>query len=234
MKNLFKLAVPTIVAAVATLSTAANAAVVQFDLEDVTNGGGFFSKVTITDTVAGTVRIVADIADPINLNLSKGDIVELGLGISDASLLSGMAYSNAVGTGTDGSGNDITIDPLTFADTCFSENNCDVFSGGGNQGKGFDMSFQFGQGGGRDGTFFQTVEFDLSSVGLTATAFLNQDAGLRVQSIEGVSTFTKGSSKLAGDGDPAPSTVPEPSSLALLALGLAGVCLSRRKLALRK
>lgn len=61
-------------------------AIVVVDLEDVTNGGGFFAKVTIEDITDG-VKITGDIADPINVGPTKGDVLGLEFQISDESLL---------------------------------------------------------------------------------------------------------------------------------------------------
>lgn len=70
----------------------ANAAVIA-ELEDVTNDGGFFAEVRFEDTATGVVRVTADIAPPINVGLTQGDILGLWLDISDESVLSGPRRS---------------------------------------------------------------------------------------------------------------------------------------------
>ena len=238
MKNLLKLAaVPTIVAA-ATSANITNAATIVYDLEDVTNGGGFFAQITLTDIVDGQIRVVADIADPINTSLTQGDILGLGLNLLDDSVSYDVSATDAIGYGTDGSGNAYVQDPLTIDPICTTANSCDVlgFNGGGNnvQGQNMDMSFGIGINGSAEG-FLQTVEFTIvdSFSSLTTADLLGEIGALRVQSIEGGAFDSIGSSKLAGPSEggatePEPEPAPEPSSLALLALGLAGVGFSRR------
>ena len=52
----------------------ANSALITTQLENMTNGGGFFGELTFEDTALDTVKISADIAAPINAGLTKGDI----------------------------------------------------------------------------------------------------------------------------------------------------------------
>jgi hypothetical protein len=187
-----------------------NAAIIQFDLEDVTNGGGFFASITIEDTASNTVTVNASIAD--NPGLTQGDILGLGFDISDGSLLAGMSIANFSPSGT-------TIG------TCFTVNGCDVFTGGtGSLGEDLDIGLSFSVSGAPD--FNETISFDLISVGLNALVF-GELAVMRVQRIEGVDGFTAGSSKLAGDGET--TVVPEPSIIALFAVGLIGIGFARRR-----
>lgn len=193
----------------------ANAIVITMDLEDVTNGGGFYGTLTIADTSLNTVTITADIADPINVGLTQGDILGLGLDISNDSLLSGMFLSN--------------FDPAgTITAECYTANGCDVFSGGSDAlGQGLDIGIEIGAVGDAGG-FLQTISFDLTSIGLDASVF-GELGVMRVQSIEGITSYTAGSSKLAGDG----VSVPEPSIIALFGLGLVGIGFARRQRSIR-
>jgi hypothetical protein len=67
----------------------ANSALITTQLENMTNGGGFFGELTFEDTALDTVKISADIAAPINAGLTKGDILGLWFDFADFSALSG-------------------------------------------------------------------------------------------------------------------------------------------------
>ena len=169
---------------------AGSANAIVINLEDVTNGGGFYGTLTIVDKSTNTVTITADIADPINVGLTQGDILGIGFDISNDSLLSGMLISEINPAGTTING-------------CYIANGCNVFTGGsGSLGQGLDIGISIGVQGSAEG-FLQTISFDLASIGLDASVF-GELGVMRVQSIEG-SSFGSGSSKLAGDG----VTVPE-------------------------
>jgi hypothetical protein len=198
----------------------ANAGTVVANLEDVTNGGSFFAEVTFED-IDGGVKVTADIADPINAGLTKGDILGLGFHILNEGLLLNLTIDN--------NGRENPTDIIT--DVCQLANACDVFNGGsGSPGNGFDIVVSLGATGSADG-FNQTVMFEM--FGTSAIEFANQSVGMRVQSIEGADFFAGGSSKLIGDGpgpdpDPDPDPVPVPGSLLLLGLGLFGLRFARK------
>jgi len=194
--------------AIALLSAgAANAAVISADLEDVTNGGGFFATVTFED-IGGYVKVTADIADPINAGLTQGDILGLGMQLADESLLGSLTFGANV------------EDPTGIVTgSCQVANGCDLFTGGsGSPGTGFDITVDLGIAGSAAG-FIETLMFDIAG-GITATEFADQLVGMRVQSIEGVSGYMQGSSKLIGEGPGTP--MPEPGTLGMLMLGFIG------------
>ena len=66
-----------LIAGAALLAITGVAQAVVINLEDATNGGGFFGTVTITNDGTDTVQVVADIRDPINPGLTQGDILGL-------------------------------------------------------------------------------------------------------------------------------------------------------------
>ncbi|GAB3103065.1 hypothetical protein G8770_09775 [Aestuariicella hydrocarbonica] len=206
-------------------AVAANAAMIVANLEDVTNGGGFYAQVTVSDIVGG-VKVTADIASPINPGLTQGDILGLGFQIADESLLPLTIANN---------GNEDPSGIITGE--CQIANGCDLFHGGvGSLGTGFDITIALGLSGSPAG-LVQTLMFEMFGAGLTASEFATQAIGMRVQSLEGVlRTYTAASSKLIGDGPP--GRVPVPGTLALfgaalLAFRFASSLLSRCKLSRR-
>lgn len=201
-------------------TTTAQSSVI-FDLEDATNGGGFFGKITISNIVGG-VNVIADVSDPINANLTQGDILELGFDLSLDSVLSGMSAANFGATGgTETGGNNKSLDDAYLSSSCFIANDCDVFNGGGGIGKNLDIGLQFWRGGARGG-FIETLTIDLLGAGLNEALF-GELAVMRVQSIDGTD-YQYGSSKLAGS-----VSVPEPSILALFGAGIIGLGFARRR-----
>jgi hypothetical protein len=202
-------------------SSAASAVVIS--LEDVTNGGGFFGQLTIVDNGSDTVKITADIADPINSGLTQGDILGLWFDFADFSALTGLPSANPMAIDSAFGQNSVGTQP-------FSDNNVNINGSGETD---WDFAIQVGNNGGSDG-FQQTVMFDLIITGLDESQFVGQRAGMRVQSIEPAFSCNEpdpcDSSKLIGSG-PAPGPgVPAPDTLALLGVGaLAGAFRWRRR-----
>ncbi|MBL4630011.1 MAG: hypothetical protein JKY14_02230 [Paraglaciecola sp.] len=183
-------------------------------IEDATNSGGFFAEVTFTNYGANTVRVTADISDPINLGLSKGDILGLWFDLSDFSLLSGsLGFGGAT----------------TVLDSEYGENSVGSSLGGnvnmnGSGAINWDLAVNVGTNGSQGG-FIQTLSFDITALGLDETIFAGQRVGMRVQSIEG-SNFSAGSSKLLGT---TVIEVPEPTTLLLYVMALLGIALRASK-----
>jgi hypothetical protein len=200
----------------------ANADIIEANLEDVTNGGGFFATVTFLDVCDSAmpvpnchVLVTADIADPINAGLTQGDILGLGMNVTDESLLGDLLFGT------------IVSDPAGIVTgSCQTADSCDLFMGGsGSPGEGYDITVDLGVQG-SDAGFIETLSFSIT--GITAGEFADQLIGMRVQSIEGVSTFAEGSSKLIGSGG-GTTPVPEPGTLALFGIGLLSIGFSRRR-----
>jgi hypothetical protein len=196
----------------------ANSALITTQLEDMTNGGGFFGELTFEDTALDTVKISADIAAPINTGLTKGDILGLWFDFADFSALSGSPTIS----GEDPSGivTDIFFGENSVGSKLDGYNNVNLE---GTDETNWDLAVVTGSAGSE---FYQSFSFDLIIAGLTANQFLEQRVGMRVQSIEGGS-FQGGSAKLIGEGTPTVS-VPEPGTLALMGLGILGLTIRRR------
>ncbi len=203
-----------VLAALALLAgtSVSQASIITANLEDVTNGGGFFGVITIEDTATDQVRITADISSPINAGITQGDI--LGLWFDFATLSPG-----SIGASGDVFGGQL-------CDNCVGNSLGGNVNINGSGTAGWDLGLITGQNGSAGG-FNQTVTILLSALGLSASEFDGQRMGMRVQSIAGVADFG-GSSKLRGVGSP-PVSIPEPGTLGLLGLGLMGLGLLRRK-----
>lgn len=219
-----------------TLSGVAQAGIIT-QLQDATNGGGFYAQVTFENAVAAnTVSITADIADPINSGLTKGDILALWFDFKDFGLLSGTASFT----------NGLVGPTLLFAENSVSSSLGGNVNLNGSGESDWDLGIGIGTNGGAEG-FIQTISFDLTIAGLDEMQFEGQRVGMRVQSIEGNNGFgfSAGSSKLLDDSPPPPggpgllsepplldslppTTLPAPTPLALLGLGVAGFGWSRR------
>ena len=200
----------------------AQGALINVILEDATNGGNFFADLTLEDTNTNTVKVSIDIADPVNSNLQQGDILALFFDIDDPS------FSATTLTAAN-------FDPSVIIGgvTVFGASGGTTLGGNANvngTGLRFDVGIETGQNGRNQG-FNQLVMFDLMGTGLSTSTF-GQDFGLRVQSIDGTSNFTSGSSMLTGNPSdpitPPPTPIPSPGTLALLGAGLIGVSFARR------
>ena len=210
---------------VSVLSTAAFSAPIVADLEDATNGGGFFATVTIEDNGTDTVKITADSPSWLEWQSWQPDILGFWFDLSDFSKLSGLASVSNPSVPISGNivfgDNAVTTKP-------FPDNN--VSLQGTNSGP-WDLAVQLGNNGSSLG-FIQTVSFDLTILGLDQSQFFDQRVGMQGQSIAGVAGFT--SSKLLGDGegggdpDPDPNPVPVPGTVLLLGIGLLGLRFMRR------
>lgn len=197
----------------------AHAALLTATLEDATNGGGFFAVVTLEDTDTDQVTVTVDIAEPINVGLTQGDILSIFFDVDNFALLSGLQAVNG--------------DPTTLSlELAIDENNVDSIGSPPNPESinplgPFDLGVALGANGAAEG-FIQTLSFDLiGASGFSTATFVEQSIGLRVTSIEGVDTYIEGSSKLIGT--PPPNEVPVPGTVALLGAGLLGFSVVRRR-----
>jgi len=191
------------------------------NLEDNTNGGGFFGAVSFENNGTNTVTVTADISDPINPGLTKGDILGLWFNFASFPALSGQpTFSGST----------------PILDYYFSENAVGSSLGGninlnGAAASYWDLAVSVGKNG-KPGGFVQTLSFNIILAGLDESQFGNQQVGMRVQSIAGLTNFNSGSSKLLGTNIPLSAntvSVSEPGSLSLCALSLIALAAVRRK-----
>ena len=202
---------------------AAAQATLMTTLEDFSNGGGFFGEVILEDEGVDSVRVTANIQDPINVDLTKGDILGLWFNVNDFSLLGPLSTSQGNPMGIV---NNLVVDEDNVTDL---GGNVNLNGGGPNNPYPFDIGVVLGANGGAQG-FVQTLSFLFTGSGLSEASFANQSVGMRVQSIEGGAFDSIGSSKLVGSSTPPPPTpVPAPGSLALLGIGLVGFGFVRRR-----
>ncbi|EAZ99089.1 hypothetical protein [Marinobacter sp. ELB17] len=89
------------IASIFAITSVAHGAAITTQLEDYTNGGGFFGEVTFEDNGTNTVTISANIADPINVGLTKGDVLALWFDFANIGALTGSTatFSNENPTG---------------------------------------------------------------------------------------------------------------------------------------
>ena len=194
MVNLKKLA---LVIALFTFASVANSTIIT-SIEDATNGGGFFAEVTFANNGADTVRVTADISDPINLGISKGDILGLWFDLG--------AFNSLSGAPTFGGSTEVL--EFEYAEDSVGSSLGKNININGSSAKDWDLAVNVGKNGAKDG-FNQTLSFDITIAGLDESLFFGSRVGMRVQSIKG-SSFRSDSSKLVGS---TPSVVPTASLL---------------------
>ena len=209
-------------AALCLATVPAHSTPVTVDLEDVTNGGGFFAQVLFEDVAANTVKVTADITDTFNASLTQGDILGLWMDISDETKLPGISFQNESPAGI------ITASSLDANNVGWVGSANNNLNGSGETG--WDIGLALGSNGGPD--FFQNIMFEMTTAGLTASMFGDR-VGMPVQSIEGGAFDSIGSSKLIGGGGGGTTgggngTVAEPEALWLLGIGLVGLGFTRR------
>lgn len=203
------------------------AALITAYLTDFTNGGGFFAEVTLEDNGPDSIAVSVDIADPINVGLSQGDILGLWLDVNDETILPGLDSAFSVISNVFQN-----VDPTGIVNGAVaSANNVNSLgpnanlNGGGGAGDDFDIGIVLGANGNAQG-FVETISFDFVFTGLSTDLFLNERVGVRVQSITSP-TFSGGSSKLLGSSTT--TSVPSPLPVALLAIGLLPLLMRKRK-----
>jgi hypothetical protein len=186
-------------------AASAQAGMITTNLEDVTNGGGFFGQVTFKDTGNNEVTITADISSSINPGITRGDIIGLWFDLADTAAIEGLSSSNRFLYDPDSVGSSVR-GPYNLNGS--GETDWDLFARTGLNGAA--------------GGFNQIVTITLTALaGLSVEQFENQRVGMRVMSIRGVDGF--------GDSAKLISQVPEPGTLGLLGIGLLGLALQRRR-----
>jgi hypothetical protein len=209
------------VASIFAITSFAHGAAITTQLEDFTNGGGFFGEITFEDNGTDTVTISANIAAPVNAGLTQGDVLSLWFDFANFSALGSTATFGNQSPSAIINGHSLDEDSVL---SNYGTGNTNL-NGGSPAQTNWDFAVLTGANGDAQ-SFIQTLSFDLTIAGLDQSQFLNQRVGMRVQSIEG-GDFNEGSSKLVGTGTSV--TVPEPGTIALLGLGLFGLGVQRRK-----
>ena len=223
MKNLLKLAVPTIVAISATISTTANAFVINFGT-DGTGGYNISAQAQASIGANHTVEVTENASGQIEFHFVNTDstydssITAIYFG-KDPLFGSTLDFDSFVyGTSVDGlafaegaNPNDPPPGNTTFASFTAGSTSPNAPNGIGN---GEDLT-----------VVFDNISNPAWTLAQIEDAFKNGQLQIvtHVQSIDG---GEGGQSQFFASNPP--TDVPEPSSLALLALGLAGVGFSRR------